>query len=133
MSEGSSEGEKEGAAEEAFPDVDLKALEKEILGGGAPEVERIETEEVVPAAELSEDEEIQLRAKSDLEKADKNLKERIAKYSDMVADVKVSPKSTVTRVEARRRQRGLEADWDPQNLSELDELRRQFTKALFKK
>lgn len=133
MSEGSSEGEKEGAAEEAFPDVDLKALEKEILGGGAPEVERIETEEVMPAAELSEDEEIQLRAKSDLEKADKNLKERIAKYSDMVADVKVSPKSTVTRVEARRRQRGLEADWDPQNLSELDELRRQFTKALFKK
>lgn len=111
--------------ETAFPDVDLKSLERELLGGGAPEVERVEAD--------AEEQELQVKAQNDLQKSEKGLKERIAKYSEIVADVKVSPKSTLTRVEARRRQRELEADWDPQNLNELDELRRQFTKAMFKK
>ncbi|MNL88326.1 hypothetical protein D3C87_2179660 [compost metagenome] len=57
----------------------------------------------------------------------------MAKYSAMVADVKVTPKSTVSRVEARKRQRQLVADWDTENLQDQDDLRREFTKALFKK
>lgn len=147
------------APEEAFPDVDLRALEKELTGGGVPEIESVETQDLPteplesPAVELNpeqvahssgmnspeevmdalEEAEIQARAFSDLKKAEEGLSERIAKYRGMVADVKVSPKSTVTRVEARRRQRQLAAEWDEQNLNKLDELRREFTRALFKK
>lgn len=104
-----------------FPDVDLSALERELLGGGAPEVERVEVED------------LQAKARADIAKAQEHLAERMAKYKDLVADVKVAPKSTLTRVEARRRQRKMAADWDGQSTKELDELRREFTKALFKK
>ncbi len=161
--------------EEAFPDVDLRALERELVGGGAPEVEPVESEdsfeapaepavsESVSAEPLSVQEEferaaaaaeaaerasdalplgnfdfsdqaeIQARARGELEAAEEGLKARVAKYSEIVADVKVAPKSTVTRVEARRRLRQMSADWDEQNLNKLDDLRREFTKALFKK
>lgn len=98
-----------------FPDVDISALEREILGGGVPEVEKVEVTSVAES------------------KLEASLADRIAKYADMVKDVKVSPKSTVTRVEARRRNKQLKADLDSQNDEEQDELRRNFAKALFKK
>lgn len=171
--------------EEAFPDVDLRALERELVGGGAPEVEPVEsadafevpeetpTPESAPTTEplsveeeferaaaaaeaaerttaagtsgaapdalplgnfdFSDQAEIQARARGELEAAEEGLKARVAKYSEIVADVKVAPKSTVTRVEARRRLRQMSEDWDAQNLNKLDDLRREFTKALFKK
>lgn len=109
----------------AFPDVDLKALERELMGGGIPEVERVEV--------TSSEEDIQAKARASLEKSQNSVEARVAKYKKMSADVRLAPKSTITRVEARRRQRALVADWDSQSTTELDELRRQFTKALFKK
>ncbi len=99
----------------AFPDVDISALEREILGGGIPEVEKVD---VAPVTES---------------KPEVSLAAKIAKYTDMVKDVKVSPKSTVTRVEARRRNKQMKADLDSQNSEDQDELRRKFAKALFKK
>ncbi len=180
-----------------FADVDLKALEKELLGGGAPEVDRIEetelekpvqksnltvvsengdapdsaannlsgnpnserlSENLAPGEALApealnqvqggvvqedasvevsngidETQALQAKARRELETAEKALKNRMAKYANIVADVKVAPKSTVSRVEARRRQRALAAEWDKENLNDIDELRREFTKALFKK
>lgn len=148
--------------ESGFADVDLKALERELLGGGEPEVERIDvssTESPVAeedvfdgglsSAESTADEDsLAVKTAQDLEpagdldtdaaslelrQAELGLAEKIAKYSAMVADVKVSPKSTVSRVEARKRQRQLVADWDGGDLRNQDSLRREFTKALFKK
>ncbi|QDK38306.1 hypothetical protein [Bdellovibrio sp. NC01] len=116
--------------EQAFPDVDLKSLERELLGGGEPEVERVEVPSELPSDQATPEQEAAL---VDLKKADEKLAEKMKKYAAMTADVKISPKSTLTRVETRRRQKELEKDWDPKNISELDELRRQFTKALFKK
>lgn len=110
--------------ETVFADVDLSALERELLGGGAPVVERVE---VAPL------EEIQAKAQAEVARAQSHLADRMAKYKSLVADVKVSPKSTLTRVETRRRQKKMVADWDSQSTKDLDELRRQFTKALFKK
>ncbi|KYG67731.1 hypothetical protein AZI87_00135 [Bdellovibrio bacteriovorus] len=141
MSEATSEKASTNSEESAFPDVDLKALERELLGGGAPEVERVdvldntaaEDESLAVTGSSDVAPEIQAKAKADLEKAEEGLKDRVSKYSNIVADVKVSPKSTVTRVEARRRQRELAAHWDGQNLSDLDKLRQEFAKALFKK
>lgn len=123
-------GGQAASEEQAFPDVDLKSLERELLGGGEPEVERIETVSDVPADQAAVEQEA---ARLDLKKADEKLPEKMKKYAAMTADVKISPKSTLTRVETRRRQRELQKDWDSKNISELDELRRQFTKALFKK
>ncbi|KHD87674.1 MAG: lipoprotein [Bdellovibrio sp. ArHS] len=142
MSAATSEKAQSQSEESAFPDVDLKALERELLGGGAPEVERVEVLEDVSAQEsaiavqgdLSALEpETQAKARAEVQRAQEQLKERVAKYSNLVADVKVAPKSTITRVEARRRQRELAAHWDGQNLSDLDKLRQEFAKALFKK
>ncbi len=128
------------AEDQGFPDVDLKALERELLGGGTPEVERIETsvpEEdlsfVQGSADDSVDDALQARAKQQLEASKSGMTERVAKYSSYLGDMKVSPHSTITRVEARRRQKQLKEDLGEQNLNDLDELRREFTKALFKK
>lgn len=116
--------------DDAFLSVDLKALEQELMGGGAP-VSVEDTSDV--ADEQVELLETQKKAQKDLENSEKDLKQRISKYSEMVADLKVSPKSSVTRVEAKRRLRRLKAELKDQNLSELDKLRQEFTKALFKK
>ncbi|HWU44757.1 MAG TPA: hypothetical protein VN132_15000 [Bdellovibrio sp.] len=128
------------AYSEAFPDVDLKSLERELSGGGAPEVERIEEESVKEAAKESGKEstpgslnEEQEKARKDLEKAQGELASKMKKYEALVADVKITSKSTLTRVETRRRQKELLETWDVENINELDELRREFTKALFKK
>lgn len=191
MSEAASGGARPGVEDKSaslFADVDLKALENELLGGGAPEMERIEPQELeksvestkarsesvpnisesaaaagarpestgtqledlidgkvvrggapedVESAHVNSDVEelqsLQAKAQRELASAEKALKNRMAKYTAMVADVKVAPKSTVSRVEARRRQKQLAAEWDAENLNELDKLRREFTKALFKK
>ncbi|KYG63084.1 hypothetical protein AZI86_15300 [Bdellovibrio bacteriovorus] len=199
MSDAASGGARKTTDEKSsslFADVDLKALEKELLGGGTPEMERIEPQElekpVVPEApaelrasaegefepaagiteppesledvsvndmtledlidgevvrggppesidsavvtsEARELKDLQAKAQRELASAEKALKNRMEKYAALVADVKVAPKSTVSRVEARRRQKQMAAEWDAENLNELDKLRREFTKALFKK
>lgn len=118
--------ERRGAGQEhevTFADVDLQALEQELLGGGVPEVERVETD----------NSDVRAKALKDLQVAEQSLKSRMAKYTQLVEDVKISPKSSVTRVEARRRQNLLKKEWDPENLKELDRLRREYTTALFKK
>lgn len=122
----------ETSEQSAFPDVDLKAFEREILGGGAPEVEKVEALDELSTV-LDDEAQIAVRAQASLEKAQEALKDKMARYEKMVEDVKVSPNSTVTRVEARRRQREMEADWDLENVNNIDKLRQEFTKALFKK
>lgn len=107
-------------------DLDLKALEQELMGGGVPSIEQ------VPASENSL-EDIQVKARAEVAKAQARASDRTLKYKEMIKDVKVSPKSTVTRVEARRRAKIMNADVDAEKANELDELRREFTKALFKK
>lgn len=116
-------------SEEAFPDVDLKALERELMGGGSPEVERVE----LPSEDLDLSVLDKELARAELRQAQEKLSEKMKKYSALVSEVKVSSRSTVTRVEARRRQKALAAEWSVENINELDELRREFTKALFKK
>ncbi|MEN0058953.1 MAG: hypothetical protein AAGB31_08970 [Bdellovibrio sp.] len=196
--------EKASSGEDSeFSDVDLKALEAELLGGGVPPVERVESFEVEPtplveesepavrevgsepeaveseedaaaievargvveesssedgvveselsaslepevpqdivsasdsvSAEESEEEALRRKAQQELLMSELELHDRVSKYNAIVADVKVAPKSTVTRVEARRRLKQMSEDWDPENLKKLDELRREFVKGLFKK
>ncbi|QLY24203.1 hypothetical protein [Bdellovibrio sp. KM01] len=140
-----SEAQAEAAPEEvAFPDVDLKALERELLGGGAPEVEKVENVSGAgaPAAdaktvkgkdEAPQPETPPSKARQELEKSTAKLAERMKKYANMVSDVKVAPVSTITRVESRKRQQDIASEWDKESINDLDKLRQQFTKALFKK
>lgn len=122
-----------GETIDIFSDVDLKALERELVGGGIPEVEKIEVIADEGSVAPDENAELQKKAQTDLKNLESSLKSRIAKYTKMVADVKVSTESTVKRVEARRRQKDMAVDSEEQNIKELDRLRQQFTKALFKK
>lgn len=125
------EPEQAKAEETAFPDVDLKALERELLGGGAPEVEKVEN---VPAPTPVEGkEEAPSKARQELQKATAKLAERMKKYADLVSDVKVAPNSTITRVESRKRQLDIASEWDRESINDLDKLRQEFTKAMFKK
>jgi hypothetical protein len=77
--------------------------------------------------------EIQKRAVEELAQATESLRKKKAKYQTAVAEVKLSPKSELTRVEARRRQKQLIEEWDQEKNNDNDELRRRFTVALFKK
>jgi hypothetical protein len=134
----------EAPPEVAFPDVDLKALERELLGGGAPEVEKVENAPaagVAPAEakaakakeEVAQPEVPLTPARQELEKATAKLAERMKKYANLVSDVKVSPVSTITRVESRKRQLDIASEWDKESINDLDKLRQEFTKAMFKK
>lgn len=166
--------------EQAFPDVDLKALERELTGKTSePESESANfsdnrsSSEVVPeissetspevenfssAAEAEESLEISKQladgpaagsqkattedhnesgeprgsATEELRKAEVKLKEKIAKYSEMVENVKITPKSTLSRVDARRAWRDI-VDVQDENTKDIDELRREFVQAMFKK
>lgn len=176
--------------EQAFPDVDLRALEQELTGkvadaapesptsGNAQELEAVgefvtdseplkediqqsEAEAEVVAESVSEVEEdfvvsepdgnqedvnsqlssedspLESRealgtASEQLRKAEVKLKEKIAKYSEMVENVKITPKSTLSRVEARRAWRDVVGEQD-ENAKDIDELRREFVQAMFKK
>jgi hypothetical protein len=85
------------------------------------------------SAEEAEAQALQAKLQAQLENAAKDLHKRVAKYSEMTAGMQVASKSTMTRIETRKRQRDIAADWDRQNLGNQDELRREFAKALFKK
>ncbi|MNL04076.1 hypothetical protein D3C87_1246350 [compost metagenome] len=131
-------GFKIATEEPGFADVDLSALERELTGGGAPEPERIDPalEDAFLSTldhEAKPEENPAVNPLDQLAQADAQLKAKMARYAEMTKDVKLAPKSNVTRVEARKRQKALMADWSIQELSELDSLRREFTKALFKK
>jgi len=152
MSSADDERRESSNVETDFPDVDLKALENELLGGGAPNVERIEAEEdldqpeaSVPQESAKEEDVFTVRgnvesgeavtadATMELRQAEFGLAEKMAKYKALTADVKLTPKSNVSRVEARKRQRELQKAWKPENIKDQDGLRRDFTTALFKK
>ncbi|WP_413574990.1 hypothetical protein ACLVWU_12100 [Bdellovibrio sp. HCB290] len=122
----------EGAAGNEFPDVDLKALERELLGGGAPEIEKVE-EKPAPVALVPAADEPPSKARQELEKSSAKLAERMQKYAKLVEDVKVAPVSTITRVESRKRQIDIASEWDQESIKDLDKLRQVFAKALFKK
>jgi hypothetical protein len=106
-------------------EANLEDIEKELIGGGVPESEKVE-------GTLSS-EELQAKARNDLEKSQKKLSDRMAKYKNMVKDVKIPPEGTVSRSDARRRQKEMAVDWDKRDLEDLDKLRRNFAGALFKK
>jgi hypothetical protein len=59
---------------------------------------------------------------------------RAQKYSKMIKSTKIDPQATTfERKEVRERQKELKKDWNFDVMEELDELRKSFTAALFKK
>ncbi|MBX2994723.1 MAG: hypothetical protein KF681_07870 [Bdellovibrionaceae bacterium] len=62
------------------------------------------------------------------------LNDRASRYERALKGLEIDTKSTTfDRQKVRDRQKELEKDWDPQELEQSDELRRQFAEALFKK
>lgn len=134
-----------GAASEdnLFPDVDLLEIEREILGQQNP------ANQVTPRSpkltadpdELSQPAALGVNPfEEELLRVKAGEKERTAKYQKFL-EAKVPEtlhpqnvsQSNMGRVAARKRQRELVKDWDKEKLNDLDELRREFAQAMFKK
>lgn len=138
-----------------FESVDLNSLEQELFGAPAPQATASKEASAEPESvgikgdresqdsalgtssnlTVSEEEmaEIALKAQQELFEAEAKLVEKREKYAHFANAVQIPAKSTITRVEARRRFRELQGEQSAENLNDLDNLRRQFTKALFKK
>lgn len=69
----------------------------------------------------------------ELEKSQEKLKEKIESYQSMLKGLELSPVSTLRRADTRKAQKRLATDWKADELQKQDQLRRQFTQALFKK
>lgn len=112
----------------------MKAAENELVGGGAPKAERVESSKTLSQSLSNENSSIQQEVvRHELQKANSKLSAKMKKYSEIVSNVKVSETSTLSLVEVRRRQKDMAADWDAEKLGDLDELRREFAVALGKK
>jgi hypothetical protein len=68
-----------------------------------------------------------------LKQAEGALPEKIKRYEALSGTHKLTQPSSLTRVKARQAQKQLMKDWSEKDLKVQDELRREFTKALFKK
>ena len=114
--------------------IDLSHAEKELIGGGRPESDQIEsisesTQAMVdPASVIAQE-----SARHQVKKAQDQLSAKMQKYAEFVQDVTIDPVSTMNLVEIRKRQKELSEGWDAEKQKELDELRREFTVALVKK
>lgn len=80
-------------------------------------------------------EEIAAKVKASLQVSEEKALEKRKRYQELGApiDEAVLKKSTVTRVGARRRQKDLEKDFNEESSKDIDQLRRDFTIAMFKK
>lgn len=71
--------------------------------------------------------------KKEVEEVKKSLAERTKKYFEFTKGLRLNPESSLQRSRVKLEQKKLSADWAPQENDEQDDLRRKFTKALFKK
>lgn len=70
----------------------------------------------------------------DLQKAQNSEHERVAKYSKYTSQVKdFDSRQSLSKLASRKVQRELAKSWNHKEIDDLDELRRGFTKALFRK
>ncbi|MFP5519048.1 MAG: hypothetical protein ACLGGX_04045 [Bdellovibrionia bacterium] len=144
----------ESDSDSLFSDVDLSNLEQELLGNKPVDVSGevmpreiakklqevgsdISSDTLTSLGEVPAEEqllEIELeRIKKEVEDASTLSAEKRNRYTSALAKVKINPQSTVVRVKTRKIQKELLKEWSQEKLKELDELRRQFVKALFKK
>jgi CheY-like chemotaxis protein len=63
----------------------------------------------------------------------KDLKDRVAKYSQLVEGMSVSKTSTISKVTTRAIVKDLQKGWDRKSLDEIDEEKRKVARLLFKK
>lgn len=68
-----------------------------------------------------------------IEKANNEVRSRLAKVMTSLKSVKLLEESTLTRKKTRKVQNELAKDWNPNDLNEQDKKRREFTRFLFKK
>jgi hypothetical protein len=109
----------------------------ELVSSASAEKAKAEKDPHFWAAEKSpESDAVVSHQKDELEKAQASVHDRVAKYSEYLKAAPQASKEVatqLTRTEARKRQRELVKDWDAEKLKDLDKLRREFTKALYKK
>ena len=116
-----------GEEENPFVTPDFKSLEDELtsLVQGKP-VSKDENPSDLPKSSAS-------FWSNSIEKANNDVKARLAKVMTSLKSVKLLSESTLTRKKTRKVQNDLAKDWNPADLDEQDRQRREFTRFLFKK
>ncbi len=113
----------------SFTSADLKILEAEIFPA-------FKEDPVAGRGSLEEQEALRpatVYIEQEIENAKKTLSARAARWAQLTADIVLNPVSTVRRKETRRRQLEMSQSWDTDKINDLDGLRREFTRGLFKK
>lgn len=146
-----------------FPDVDLKSLESEILGAPHPvqgtgikvtpeeakflkkQVDSPEdssdllkdpktsSDAFIPGSSSEFSPEFLKAIQNEVASSQSLSVEKQGRYREALKNVKLAPKSTLSRVETRRVQKNLVLGWNMEFIKDLDKLRQQFVKALFRK
>lgn len=112
-------------AEESRVSRESKADLPPVIKAGSKEEEEVER---LKAQDLN-----QPHFQEQLEEARKTLGEKIQNYKNLTKNISVSRESTLIRSKVRKEQSKLKKDWAQEKLEDQDELRREFTNALFKK
>ena len=73
------------------------------------------------------------RHQNDLKIANKTMPDRIKRYDKYTKNLLLNPESGLKKTETRRVQKELLKEWKIEEVQSQDELRREFTKALFRK
>jgi hypothetical protein len=119
---------------------DLESLWKELVAGPKPASDAGTTPERPPVSfdlreRQTEMTEHEVRSMSEeLQRARKTERERVARYAKITAqmDMAAVPQG-FSKVQSRQAQKELVKGWNRGEIAALDELRREFTKALYKK
>ncbi len=71
--------------------------------------------------------------KKQLEEHEARMAEKKKKYAELTQNTSLYPESMMKKTKVKKQFNELKKDWDKQELSEQDSLRKEFVKALFKK
>lgn len=98
-----------------------------------PEVERVISQTQNSEERLTEAEPPLSRVMQELEEAARTQAKRVSKYSKFLKGLSLNPLSSLNRKATRAAQNNLMLDIQVSELEDQDEMRRDFTRALFKK
>lgn len=78
-------------------------------------------------------EETKLDLKKQLQEHEARMAEKKKKYSELTQNTSLYPESMMKKTKVKKQFNELKKDWDKQELTDQDDLRKDFVKALFKK
>jgi hypothetical protein len=119
-------------APEQLEEMGLSGLDAPVEESGSTQSQDEDIAFVSGDISQPEDPEVQAR-QNELVAAQGQLADKLKRYEKMTETLNLAPESTLKRTAVKKAQKELKKDWDNDELHSQDDLRREFTKALFRK